>query len=314
MVVTGGAGFIGSHLCERLLHGDDAVVCVDDLTTGRHENVAHLLGRPGFEFLHGDVSDGLDVPGPVHAVAHLACPASPPHYLSRPLETLQVCSEGTRHALALAHGHGARFLLTSTSEVYGDPEEHPQQERYWGHVNPVGLRAVYDEGKRYAEALAMAWRRAKGTRVGIVRVFNTYGPRLRPDDGRVVSNFLVQALSGQPLTVYGDGSQTRSLCYVDDLVDGIVRMLDSEHGGPVNLGNPDEYRVLDLARLVIEHTGSSSTVEHRPLPEDDPTRRRPDITLAGQLLGWVPTTPLAEGLRRTADYFRQSSGSREDQD
>ena len=300
VVVTGGAGFIGSHLCERLLDRGDAVVCVDDFSTGRLDNVEGMQGRPGFEMLRSDVSTGLEVEGEVHVVANLACPASPPHYLSRPLETLQVCSEGTRHTLELAQRHGARFLLASTSEVYGDPEEHPQEERYWGHVNPVGPRSVYDEGKRYAEALSMAWRRTYGTDVGVIRIFNTYGPRLRPDDGRVVSNFLVQAMRGAPLTVYGDGTQTRSLCYVDDLVDGIVRMLDSEHVGPVNLGNPDEYSVLELARVIIELTGSSSPIEHRPLPEDDPTRRRPDITLATALLGWKPATPLDEGLRKTA--------------
>jgi dTDP-glucose 4,6-dehydratase len=306
IVVTGGAGFIGSHLCECLLDRGDKVVCVDDLTTGRKENVAHLMDRRGFDFLQADVSTGLSIPGEVGAVAHLACPASPPDYLSRPLETLQVCSEGTRHALELAHDHGVRFLLASTSEVYGDPEEHPQEERYWGHVNPVGPRSVYDEGKRYAEALAMAWRRTRGTNTGIIRIFNTYGPRLRPDDGRVVSNFLVQALSGKPLTVYGDGSHTRSLCYVDDLVDGIVRMLDAEPAGPVNLGNPDEYSILELARAVIELTGSSSGIEYRPLPEDDPAKRQPDITVAQELLGWSPKTPLSEGLRLTAAHLMES--------
>ena len=304
VVVTGGAGFLGSHLCELLLGRGDEVVCVDDFSTGRRENVAALEGRPGFELLRADVSRGLEVDGRVDAVAHLACPASPPHYLARPLETLEVCSEGTRRALALAHDAGARFVLASTSEVYGDPEEHPQSEAYWGHVNPVGPRSVYDEGKRYAEALAMAWRRAKGTDVGIVRIFNTYGPRLRPDDGRVVSNFLVQALAGEPLTVYGDGTQTRSLCYVDDLVDGIARMLDADHAGPVNLGNPDEYTMLELARVVLELTGSASALRHLPLPVDDPTRRRPDITLAAELLGWRPTTPLEDGLRRTAAYLQ----------
>jgi dTDP-glucose 4,6-dehydratase len=306
--VPGGAGFLGSHLCELLLGRGDEVVCLDDFSTGRRENVAALEGRPGFEVRQVDVSEGLDVEGRIDAVAHLACPASPPHYLARPLETLQVCSEGTRHALGLAHDAGARFVLASTSEVYGDPEEHPQREAYWGHVNPVGPRSVYDEGKRYAEALAMAWRRTKGTDVGIVRIFNTYGPRLRPDDGRVVSNFLVQALAGEPLTVYGDGTQTRSLCYVDDLVEGIARMLDADHAGPVNLGNPDEYSMLELARVVLELTGSSSELRHLPLPVDDPTRRRPDIALAAEVLGWGPTTPLAEGLRRTAAYLTRQAG------
>ncbi len=303
VVVTGGAGFIGSHLCERLLERGDAVVCFDDFSTGRLENVDGLRDRPGFELHQVDVSAGMDVEGAVDAVAHLACPASPPRYLERPLETLQVCSEGTRRALDLADACGARFLLASTSEVYGDPEEHPQREAYWGHVNPVGPRSVYDEGKRFAESMSMAWRRSRGTDVGIVRIFNTYGPRLQPDDGRVVSNFLIQALHGEPLTVYGDGSQTRSLCYVDDLVDGLVRMLDADHAGPVNLGNPDEYTVLELAEVVIELTASSSSIEHRPLPEDDPGRRRPDIALAGEVLGWKPMTPLSEGLRRTAEYL-----------
>ena len=308
VVVTGGAGFLGSHLCELLLDRGDEVVCLDDFSTGRRENIAGLEGRAGFEARELDVSEGIDVEGRVDAVAHLACPASPPHYLARPLETLQVCSEGTRHALGLAERAGARLVLASTSEVYGDPEEHPQREAYWGHVNPVGPRSVYDEGKRYAEALAMAWRRARGTNVGIVRIFNTYGPRLRPDDGRVVSNFLVQALAGLPLTVYGDGTQTRSLCYVDDLVDGIARMLGVDHPGPVNLGNPDEYTMLELARVVLELTGSDSPVEHLPLPVDDPTRRRPDISVAGEVLGWEPTTPLEEGLRRTAAYLAGGAG------
>lgn len=307
-VVTGGAGFIGSHLCQRLLARGDGVVCVDDFSTGRRENVAELLGDPLFELSQQDVSGDLAVEGPVSAVLHMACPASPPHYLAHPLETLQVCSEGTRRALALADRHGARFLLASTSEVYGDPQEHPQREDYWGHVNPVGPRSVYDEGKRYAEALTMAWGRQRGTNVAVVRIFNTYGPRLRPDDGRVVSNFLIQAMAGQPLTVYGDGTQTRSLCYVDDLVDGIVAMLDSAEQGPVNLGNPDEYTILELARVVLELTGSSSPIEYRPLPTDDPTRRRPDISRARELLGWAPSTPLADGLRRTAAYLADEMG------
>jgi len=309
-VVTGGAGFIGSHLCEALLERGDEVVCVDDFSTGHKENVADLLGDPRFELSEQDVAEGLVVEGPVRAVLHLACPASPPHYLARPLDTLQVCSEGTRHALELAHDRGARFLLASTSEVYGDPEEHPQREEYWGHVNPVGPRSVYDEGKRYAEALSVAWAQARGVDVAVIRIFNTYGPRLRPDDGRVVSNFLVQALSGLPLTVYGDGSQTRSLCYVDDLVDGILRMIDGGERGPVNLGNPDEYTVLQLAQAVLELTGSSSPIEHRPLPTDDPTRRRPDITRAREQLGWSPSTPLADGLRRTAAYLAEVAGIR----
>ncbi|HTT85746.1 MAG TPA: NAD-dependent epimerase/dehydratase family protein, partial [Acidimicrobiales bacterium] len=241
--------------------------------------------------------------GPVDAVMHLASPASPPDYLARPLETLAVGSEGTRRALELAAGHGARFVLASTSEVYGDPAEHPQPESYWGNVNPVGPRSVYDEAKRFAEALTMAFHRARGLDVGIVRIFNTYGPRLRPGDGRVVSNFLVQAIEGRPLTVYGDGSQTRSLCYVEDEVAGLMALLDSTLTGPVNIGNPAELTVLELARAVLDLTGSSSPIVHEPLPTDDPTRRRPDISLARRELGWEPVVPLEEGLRRTATFF-----------
>lgn len=283
-------------------------MCIDDLSTGRWESVAHLRGNPLFEFRRLDVSTGMDLSGTVDVVAHLACPASPPHYLTRPLETLQVCSEGTRHALALSHDRGARFVLASTSEIYGDPREHPQSEDYWGHVNPIGPRSVYDEGKRYAEALTMAWQRTKDTNVGIVRIFNTYGPRLRTDDGRVISNFLVQAMKGEPLTVYGEGSQTRSFCYVDDLVAGLIAMTDCSEVGPVNLGNPDEHTVQEIAEIVIELIGSSSSIEHRSLPVDDPARRRPDITLARELLGWEPTTTLSDGLRRTAAFFAEVTG------
>jgi len=303
VVVTGGAGFLGSHLCEALVARGDSVVAVDDLSTGVVDNVAALDGTPGFELVVADVSQGLPVTGPVDAVLHFASPASPPDYLERPLETLAVGSEGTRHALTLAAEHGARFLLASTSEVYGDPTVHPQPETYWGNVNPVGPRSVYDEAKRFAEALTMAWRRAKGTDVGIVRIFNTYGPRLRPGDGRVVSNFLVQAIEGRPLTVYGDGSQTRSLCFVDDEVAGILALLDSGLTGPVNIGNPAELTVLELAHAVLALTGSSSPVVHEPLPVDDPTRRRPDISVARRELGWEPVVTLQEGLRRTAEFF-----------
>lgn len=306
-VVTGGAGFIGSHLCEALVHRGDSVVCVDDFSTGRAHNVATLVGNPHFELVEQDVSTDLTTSGPVHAVLHFACPASPPHYLARPLETLQVCSEGTRRALELADEHGSRLVLASTSEVYGDPEQHPQIEDYWGHVNPVGPRSVYDEGKRYAEALTMAWARARGADVGIIRIFNTYGPRLRPDDGRVVSNLIVQALAGDPLTIYGTGAQTRSFCYISDLVDGILRMADSGHLGPINLGNPNEFTVLELAQKILEVTRSASPIEHRPLPIDDPTRRQPDISRAQALLAWTPTTPLVDGLRRTIDYFSKDA-------
>jgi len=303
VVVTGGAGFLGSHLCDALLARGDSVVCVDDLSTGTRANVEHLAAVDGFEFVEADVSRGLPVAGDVGAVLHFASPASPDAYLARPLETLAVGSEGTRHALALAAAHGARFLLASTSEVYGDPAVHPQPETYWGHVNPVGPRSVYDEAKRFAEALTMAWRRTHGVDTAIVRIFNTYGPRLAPGDGRVVSNFLVQALEGKPLTVYGDGTQTRSLCYVDDEVAGVLALLDSDLPGPVNIGNPDEITILELARTIVQLTGSSSPIEHRPLPPDDPARRRPDISLARSALGWQPRVSLHDGLRRTAAYL-----------
>jgi dTDP-glucose 4,6-dehydratase len=303
VVVTGGAGFLGSHLCEALVARGDDVVCVDDLSTGVAENVAGLAENGSFALVVSDVSGGLEVDGPVDAVLHFASAASPPDYLARPLETLAVGSEGTRHGLTLAQAHGARFLLASTSEIYGDPEVHPQTEDYWGNVNSVGPRSVYDEAKRFAEALTMAWHRTHGTNVGIVRIFNTYGPRLRPGDGRVVSNFLTQAIDGRPLTVYGDGTQTRSLCYVEDEVAGILALLDSDVTGPVNIGNPDEHTMLDLARIVLEVTGSSSEIVHAPLPVDDPTRRRPDITRARRQLGWEPTVELRDGLRRTADFF-----------
>jgi dTDP-glucose 4,6-dehydratase len=308
VVVTGGAGFLGSHLCDALLARGERVVAVDDLSTGVTDNVAALEADPAFELVVADVSAGLPVDGAVDAVMHFASPASPPDYLGRPRETLAVGSEGTRHALELAARHGARFLLASTSEVYGDPTVHPQPETYWGNVNPVGPRSVYDEAKRFAEALTMAWHRSAGIDVGIVRIFNTYGPRLRPGDGRVVSNFLVQAIEGRPLTVYGDGTQTRSLCYVDDEVAGILALFDSGLTGPVNIGNPDELTVLDLAHAVLALTGSSSSITFEPLPVDDPTRRRPDISLARGALGWEPTVSLDEGLRRTADYFMADAG------
>lgn len=310
VVVTGGAGFLGSHLCDALVARGDQVLCVDDLSTGSPANVAHLVDHPGFELVVADVSQGLEVEGPVRGVLHFASAASPPQYLRRPLETLAVGSEGTRHALALATAHRARFLLASTSEVYGDPAVHPQTEEYRGNVNPVGPRSVYDEAKRFAEALSMAWRRARGSDVGIVRIFNTYGPRLAPGDGRVVSNFLVQALAGDPLTVYGDGSQTRSLCFVEDEVAGILALFDSEVTGPINIGNPAEITVLDLAHTVLEITGSSSALEYRPLPTDDPTRRCPDIALARRLLGWEPTVELRRGLQITAEHLRTELSAR----
>ena len=302
-MVAGGAGFLGSHLCDRLIERGDEVVCLDDLSSGRRHNIAHLSDERRFSFIEADVSREVPVEGPVHAVCNLASPASPPAFLRRPLETLAVGSEGTRRLLALAEHHDARFLLASTSEIYGDPTVHPQVEQYRGNVDPVGPRSVYDEAKRFAEALTMATHRAHGARVAIARIFNTYGPRLAPGDGRVVSNFVVQALAGDPLTVYGDGSQTRSLCYVDDEIAGLIALLDSDETGPINIGNPDERTVLDLARQVLTTTGSSSEIVFRPLPTDDPTRRCPDIGLARRKLGWEPHTDLVEGLARTVDYF-----------
>ncbi|HEV3132028.1 MAG TPA: UDP-glucuronic acid decarboxylase family protein [Acidimicrobiales bacterium] len=307
LVVLGGGGFLGSHLCDHLLARGDEVVCVDDFSTGRRANVAHLRQDRRFTLVEADISESLPVEGPVSGVFNLASPASPPDYLARPLQTLAVGSEGTRRGLELAGDHRARFLLASTSEVYGDPDVHPQPESYRGNVNSVGPRSVYDEAKRFAEALTMAHHRTLGTDVAIVRIFNTYGPRLRPDDGRVVSNFLLQAMEGEPLTVYGDGSQTRSLCYVDDEVRGLIALFDSDLTGPVNLGNPDEYTVLQLARTVVDLLGSSSPIIHLSLPVDDPTRRRPDISLARSALGWEPTTRLRDGLALTAAFLAEEA-------
>ena len=308
IVVLGGGGFLGSHLCDQLLVRGDEVVCVDDFSTGRPANVAHLVGQDRFTMVESDISRSIPVEGPVTGVFNLASPASPPDYLALPLETLAVGSEGTRRGLDLAHRNGARFLMASTSEVYGDPDVHPQSETYWGNVNPVGPRSVYDEAKRFSEALTMAHHRTLGTDVSIVRIFNTYGPRLRPDDGRVVSNFLLQAIQGEPLTVYGDGSQTRSLCFVDDEVRGLIALFDSDLVGPVNIGNPDEYTILELAETVVSLLGSSSEIIHLPLPVDDPTRRRPDITVARKELGWEPTTQLRDGLARTAAFLAEDAG------
>jgi dTDP-glucose 4,6-dehydratase len=309
VLITGGAGFLGSHLCDALSARGDTVVCVDDLSTGRRENIEHLAGRPGFEFAEADVARGLDVSGPFDAVAHLASPASPPAYLRLPLQTLAVGSSGTENALRLAERERARFVLASTSEVYGDPEVHPQPESYWGNVNPIGPRSVYDEAKRFAEALTSAYRRARDVNTGIVRIFNTYGPRMSADDGRIVTNFISQALTGQPLTIYGDGSQTRSFCYVDDLIAGIVAMIDSSDPGPINLGNPEEFSVAGFAKLVLSVTGSTSSIEYRPLPTDDPVRRKPVIDLAGARLGWKPEISVGEGVRRTVEWFRSKSAA-----
>jgi dTDP-glucose 4,6-dehydratase len=302
-VVTGGAGFVGSWLCESLLDRGVEVVCVDNFVTGRPANVAHLVGRPGFEVLEQDVSLGLAVDGDVGWVLHLACPASPPDYLRLPVETMMVGSQGTKHALELAEAQGARFLLASTSEVYGDPVEHPQRESYWGNVNPIGPRSVYDESKRFAEALTTAYRRARGVDTAIVRIFNTYGPRMRVDDGRAIPAFMSQALAGRPLTVAGDGSQTRSLCFVEDTVAGLIALAASGHPGPVNIGSQDEMSMLALAERVLDLTGSSSTIEHVELPEDDPRVRRPDTTLAAELLGWRTEVTVEEGLKRTLEWF-----------
>jgi dTDP-glucose 4,6-dehydratase len=303
VVVTGGAGFLGSHICDALMKRGDEVVVLDSLITGRRENLAGLEDESGFTFIECDVSVDMPVLGTVDAVMHLASPASPFEYLAYPFETLDAGSLGTRRALELARKSGARFLLASTSEIYGEPLVHPQRESYWGNVNSVGPRAVYDEAKRFAETMTMTYYRELGVDVGIVRIFNTYGPRLRAADGRVVSNFVVQAMDGRPLTVYGDGSQSRAYCYVDDEVRGILALLDSNLVGPVNIGNPAEFTVLELARIVTEVTGSSSELVFEPLPTDDPTRRQPDITLAREHLGWEPKVPLREGLTRTYEWY-----------
>lgn len=308
-LVAGGAGFIGSTLCRHLLDRGDAVVCVDNLVTGRRENVTGLLGHPAFELLERDICERVVVDGSVDAVLHLASPASPADFARLPLEIMHAGSTGTRNLLDLARARGARFLLASTSEVYGDPLQHPQPESYWGNVNPVGPRAVYDEAKRFSEALTATYHRVHGVDIRIVRIFNTYGPGLRPDDGRVMSNFLTQARSGRPLTVYGDGSQTRSFCYVDDAVRGILAVLDSDHRGPVNVGNPEETTVRDLAQAVVDMTGGASDIVHQPLPEDDPVRRCPDITLA-RSLGWEPKISLPEGLAITLRELAKCQGER----
>jgi dTDP-glucose 4,6-dehydratase len=304
VVVTGGAGFIGSHLCEALLKRGDEVVCLDNFLTGSPSNVGHLLDHPRFTLQRCDLVHYVHVPGPVDLVLHFASPASPIDYLKLPLETLKVGSIGTWHALGLAKDKHARFVLASTSEVYGDPQVHPQPEDYWGHVNPVGPRGVYDEAKRYGEALTMAYRRAEGLDTAIVRLFNTYGPRMRPNDGRAIPTFVRQALAGEPVTVAGDGSQTRSVCYVSDTVAGILALADSDLAGPVNIGNPDERSVLSIAQDVIAAAGSTSSVELIERPVDDPEVRRPDTTLAREQLGWSPQVGWSEGLGHTVEWFR----------
>src|SRR5215211_7740020 len=306
VVVTGGAGFIGSHLCDRLVQKGHKVVCVDNLLTGHMTNIRPLLNHPRFEFIRHDVREPLAIRGPVDRVYNLACPASPQHYQRDPVATLQTCVSGAYNVLELAREKNAKILQASTSEVYGDPEVHPQPESYRGAVNPVGPRACYDEGKRAAETLFMDYHRMHNLNVRLVRIFNTYGPRMHPFDGRVVSNFIRQALRGEDITIFGDGSQTRSFCYRDDLVEGMLRMMDGpdDFVGPVNLGNPDEFTILELANLVIELTGNPAKVIHKDLPVDDPTRRRPDIRLAKEKLGWQPKTKLREGLEKTIAWFK----------
>ncbi|WP_205481685.1 UDP-glucuronic acid decarboxylase family protein [Sphingomonas arenae] len=304
VLVTGGAGFLGSHLCERLIAAGHDVLCVDNLFTGSRRNIAHLLQEPGFEFMRHDVTFPLFVE--VDEIYNLACPASPVHYQHDPVATTKTSVHGAINMLGLAKRLKARILQASTSEVYGDPSVHPQPEDYWGHVNPIGIRSCYDEGKRCAETLFFDYHRQHNLKIKVARIFNTYGPRMHPADGRVVSNFIVQALRGEDITLYGDGQQTRSFCYVDDLIEGLIRLMDSEDGvtGPINIGNPAEFSMRELADLVLRHTGSSSTIRHEPLPADDPRQRQPDIRQAREILGWQPRVQLEEGLGRTIAYFR----------
>ena len=305
ILVTGGAGFLGSHLCDRLINEGHEILCLDNFFTGRKQNIAHLLQNPNFELIRHDVIDPFKVE--VDQIYNLACPASPPHYQYNPIKTTKTSVMGAINCLGLAKRVRARVFLASTSEVYGDPNVHPQDESYWGNVNPIGRRSCYDEGKRCAETLFFDYHRENGVDIRVVRIFNTYGPRMLADDGRVVSNFIVQALKGENLTVYGDGSQTRSFCYVDDLIDGFVRLMNQEKTvGPVNIGNPGEFTMLELAELVLKKVGGKSKVTNLPLPADDPKQRRPDISLAKEALGWEPRVPLEEGLDRTIAYFRQA--------
>ncbi|HUH62676.1 MAG TPA: UDP-glucuronic acid decarboxylase family protein [Terracidiphilus sp.] len=305
VLVTGAAGFVGSHLTDRLLAEGHTVIGVDNFSTGEAENIAHLRHEPRFLFEQTDICDPFD-PGPVDFVFNFASPASPPEYARLAIETLRVGSVGTENTLKIAQMYGAGYLHASTSECYGDPLEHPQTEDYWGHVNPVGPRSVYDEAKRFSEALVMAYHRSRGVNTRLVRIFNTYGPRLHPSDGRVIANFMMQALRGEPLTVYGDGNQTRSFCYVSDLIEGIVRLAASDEHTPVNLGNPTEFTILECAQAVLDVTGSKSRIVFEPLPEDDPSRRCPDITKARALLGWEPKISLKEGLQLSLEFFRGS--------
>jgi dTDP-glucose 4,6-dehydratase len=303
-LITGGAGFIGSHLCERFLAEGHDVVCVDNFITGNPANLRHMQANPRFTLLRHNISNHVEIDGPIDNILHFASPASPVDYLRHPIQTLKAGSLGTHNTLGLVKAKNSRFLLASTSEVYGDPERHPQREDYWGNVNPIGVRGVYDEAKRFAEAMAMAYHRSHGLNTHIVRIFNTYGPRMRLDDGRVVPNLMGQALRGEALTIYGDGSQTRSFCYVSDLVEGIYRLLATEFHEPVNLGNPNEVSILDFAKEILKLSGSNSRIEFKPLPQDDPKVRRPDITRAHSLLGWEPKVDRHDGMRQTMDFFR----------
>jgi dTDP-glucose 4,6-dehydratase len=309
ILVTGAAGFLGSHLCDRLLAEGFAVVAMDNLLTGTTDNIAHFAGNPDFLFIHHDVTDYIYLDGPVYAVLHFASPASPRDYAELPIQTLKVGSLGTHKALGLAKAKGARFLLASTSEVYGDPLLHPQPESYWGNVNPVGPRGVYDEAKRFAEALTMAYHRYHGVDTRIARIFNTFGPRMRLEDGRAIPNFILQALRGKPITVYGDGRQTRSFCFVSDLIEGLYRLLRSDLHEPVNLGNPEEWTVLEMAETIRELTGSPAPIVHEPLPVDDPKVRQPNISLAKERLGWRPVFGVREGVRTTIEDFRRRASS-----
>lgn len=304
VVVAGGAGFLGSHLCDALLERGDEVVCIDNYVTGSPDNVAHLAGHAGFELMKQDITESFVVEGAVDAVMNLASPASPKDYYELPIETLDVGSIGTRNLLELAKANDAKFFMASTSEVYGDPSVHPQTEDYWGNVNPIGVRSMYDEAKRFSEALSFAYHRKHGVAIRVVRIFNTYGPRMQPDDGRVVSNFITQALRGEPLTIYGDGQQTRSFCFVDDEIRGFLALLDSDETGPINIGNPGEFTMLELAELVTELTENDAGIVFEPLPADDPKQRKPDITQATGKLGWEPSIDLREGLTRTIEFFR----------
>jgi len=308
ILITGGAGFIGSHLCDRFLAEGHEVVCLDNLLTGSTDNIAHLAGNRKFSFIHHDVTNYIFVEGKIDAILHFASPASPVDYQNFPIQTLKVGSLGTHKALGLAKEKKAKFLLASTSEVYGDPLTHPQREDYWGNVNPIGPRGVYDEAKRFAEAMTMAYHRYHEVDTRIARIFNTYGPRMRLNDGRVVPNFICQALRGKDLTVYGDGSQTRSFCYIDDLVEGIVRLLSSSETEPVNLGNPGEFTILEFARVILELTGARSRTVHKPLPMDDPQVRKPDISRGRAILGWSPKVELREGIQKTIPYFQKKLG------